>query len=538
MIHCFAALVAATVPLLMPHQKEYLDLPRDERVEKFADKAYRKAMARQKWYPRTVGISWSEVAGKGDYRVTVRRADGSVFTSFETGKLSAELDNLEIGTAYTWEAVRTGGATQTGAFETDAQAPRLLRVGGLYNTRDLGGRIGLGGRRIRQGMIMRSGGLNANAKHSDYTREEILAADADGSFHAEDARLERIAKDLEAVDPAAIRTVKADIGNVWRVTQEGETREITTDANGTYVFEKETSTNQIALACEFVSAEEGYALIGASADWYWELKLNGERIGDCHDGNHAEPKDAEAHRLPAHVLVGTNRIEVTLRRGLDGCVWTCRGLDRVEPTNFLAHAKRHVKEMRKTLFKVDSGRFEKGKIYLNEEGRRYLLDVFGLRTEIDLRSDRECWGMTGSPVGDSVRWVHIPSGAYAGMRSDFAKLAFAKVFRVFTDRRNYGIDFHCIAGQDRTGAVAFLLLGLLGVEEEELYRDWEATGFWNPSAGFCHARCFDKLVEFINTHEGATLNDRIYAYVKSCGITDEEIESFREIMLEPLPTAK
>ena len=43
---------------------------------------------------------------------------------------------------------------------------------------------------------------------------------------------------------------------------------------------------------------------------------------------------------------------------------------------------------------------------------------------------------------------------------------------MFLDPANYPIDFHCIAGQDRTGAVAFILNALLGVEEEELYLDW------------------------------------------------------------------
>ena len=118
------------------------------------------------------------------------------------------------------------------------------------------------------------------------------------------------------------------------------------------------------------------------------------------------------------------------------------------------------------------------------------------------------------------------------MKTRQGREAFAAAFRLFLDPGNYAIDFHCIAGQDRTGTLSFILLALLGVGEDDLYRDWEATAFWNRSTHFRHANAFDHLVAFFETFEGDTLNARVAAYVKACGFTEEEIARFRELMLE------
>ena len=46
-------------------------------------------------------------------------------------------------------------------------APRLIRVARVPNVRDLGGRVTEDGRRVRQGLLFRSAGLNDNAYVKD-----------------------------------------------------------------------------------------------------------------------------------------------------------------------------------------------------------------------------------------------------------------------------------------------------------------------------------------------------------------------------------
>jgi len=170
---------------------------------------------------------------------------------------------------------------------------------------------------------------------------------------------------------------------------------------------------------------------------------------------------------------------------------------------------------------------------LNDETKKYMVEILGIKTDLDLRGDDECYGMTGSPLGPTVHWAHYSASSYGGMQRSSGKAAFLKAFRIFCDEKNYPIVFHCSAGQDRAGSLAFILNGLLGVDEEELYKDWEATGFWNRGAGFNHHDYFDKLIEgFEANFPQPTWREKIEAYVKSLGVTQAEIDKFRAIMLE------
>lgn len=175
---------------------------------------------------------------------------------------------------------------------------------------------------------------------------------------------------------------------------------------------------------------------------------------------------------------------------------------------------------------------EVGRNRFTAESRDYFVNTLGIRTDIDLRTDNETWGMKGSPAGEKVRWIHVSANAYGGMQSKGGKEAFAKHFRVFLDRANYPIVFHCIAGADRTGSLAFILNGLLGVDEEELWKDWETHTFIDTNPDFRHRNRMDALSRDFNAQPGATLADKIEAYVLSCGFTSEDVATFREIMLE------
>ena len=174
----------------------------------------------------------------------------------------------------------------------------------------------------------------------------------------------------------------------------------------------------------------------------------------------------------------------------------------------------------------------KGPSRITPEGRAIFLDRYGVKSDVDLRKDSECWGMTGSPLGESVKWFHIPASSYEKMHTPKGRRAFAEVFRIFLDERNYPIVFHCISGQNRTGSLAFVLNGLLGVAEEELYLDWEVSGFWNPQVKFRHGPRFDRLIATFRMLPGENLYEQIENYVLSCGFTREDIEKFRSIMLE------
>ena len=122
----------------------------------------------------------------------------------------------------------------------------------------------------------------------------------------------------------------------------------------------------------------------------------------------------------------------------------------------------------------------------------------------------------------------------------------AENVRLFCDKRNYPIYFHCIGGADRTGALAYVLNGVLGVDSEDLKRDWESTfypevpdvventtgkpfineTYWRSSRHFD-----DGFARY--SRPGDMLRDRVEAYLLACGVTKDEIVHLRALLLEP-----
>ena len=169
--------------------------------------------------------------------------------------------------------------------------------------------------------------------------------------------------------------------------------------------------------------------------------------------------------------------------------------------------------------------------FMSDDTRRFLVEGLGIRTEIDLRKPVNCRGMEGSPLGPGVKFVNISSKAYGDMASPEGRDAFRRVFGVFLDADNYPILFHCEGGNDRTGAVAFILNGLLGVSESDLRKEWELSRIWNDRDDFTYEKRLVGLVSVFDSYEGKTLNDRILAYVLSLGFSVDDITRFRNLML-------
>ena len=176
---------------------------------------------------------------------------------------------------------------------------------------------------------------------------------------------------------------------------------------------------------------------------------------------------------------------------------------------------------------------ERGKDRLTDDARKFQIENFGIRTDLDLRTDGECNEMTASPLGPQVTWVHSPSQSYGSFFSNVGKASTKRNFALFLDERNYPIAVHCIAGADRTGSLIYLLEALLGVSDDDLLLDWELTAFYSSTVNFAHAPRYDKLVAGFARLPGRTTCEQAESYVRSIGFTDEDIVRFRKIMLCP-----
>ena len=190
---------------------------------------------------------------------------------------------------------------------------------------------------------------------------------------------------------------------------------------------------------------------------------------------------------------------------------------------------------------------EVGRNRLTVEDVKYLTGTLGIRTDLDLRTMRESAGLDGSPMGPAVRLVRSSAPAYKELFTPEGMKAMAANFRVFCDRANYPVFFHCIGGADRTGSLAYVLNGVLGVEKEDLERDWESTFYpmlpdvvenrtgkpFKNGTYWRSSRHFDEgFARYAKA--GGTLQDRIVAYLIDCGVTEEEIRRVRGILLADL----
>ena len=103
------------------------------------------------------------------------------------------------------------------------------------------------------------------------------------------------------------------------------------------------------------------------------------------------------------------------------------------------------------------------------------------------------------------------------------------------------VYFHCHGGSDRTGTLAFLIEGLLGVCEEDLSKDYEVTYYSgsnrkrNSSTGWF----YKPMIKYIRTFApSGSITDQVTAWAKTRHsdtvdpLTDEEIQTLKDLMLQ------
>jgi protein-tyrosine phosphatase len=134
--------------------------------------------------------------------------------------------------------------------------------------------------------------------------------------------------------------------------------------------------------------------------------------------------------------------------------------------------------------------------YMSDADVEHVTQVLGLRTVIDLRATHEVERFTHGPLAElQVRVAHVPivdetrrpepaeaanadtmaiDEIYLLMLGRFGH-RFAAVLDLISQPDSQPAVFHCAAGKDRTGLVAMLVLGLLGVDRDIIAADYALT---------------------------------------------------------------
>ena len=194
---------------------------------------------------------------------------------------------------------------------------------------------------------------------------------------------------------------------------------------------------------------------------------------------------------------------------------------------------------------VDGKVIKQGMIYrsaklddITELGEYTLLYVLGIKTDLDLRGYEE------TPPIEELNYVPVACPWYSTgsnhiWMNDYNKEEFAKAIKVFADIDNYPIIFHCSLGRDRTGTLAMVLGGLLGLDENTLMMEYELSVFsyWgtNGSTKYNNGlrnNIHDTYMYISNNYEGDSFSEKVESFLLEIGVTAEEIASIRSIMLE------
>ena len=107
----------------------------------------------------------------------------------------------------------------------------------------------------------------------------------------------------------------------------------------------------------------------------------------------------------------------------------------------------------------------------------------------------------------------------------------SSIFEILSDANNYPVTYHCAVGADRTGAITYLINGLLGVSKEDLRRDYTITNFSYQSK--FRAPVTDAYVEILDNYTGDTLEEKIYNYlVNEVEVPSENLDFIINYMKE------
>ena len=201
---------------------------------------------------------------------------------------------------------------------------------------------------------------------------------------------------------------------------------------------------------------------------------------------------------------------------------------------------------------IDNKRVKSGMIFrganadgVNEQDKDFMLHTLNIKSELDLRNKNE--GRRGTNVlGAANYYVADDNGGFYydnypnGVSQKTGQEVLAREIRLFANRDNYPIYYHCAIGRDRTGSLAMVLYNLLGVSKKDIGIDYEISMFAVASTRDIHDDLVEQLVNQVyliynyiyGGYTGNNMQEKTEAFLLDIGITQLEIDNIKDIMLE------
>ncbi len=204
----------------------------------------------------------------------------------------------------------------------------------------------------------------------------------------------------------------------------------------------------------------------------------------------------------------------------------------------------------------NSKRMKEGLVYrgnklegITESGEDEFKNQLGIKSEVDLR-------LVGEGTENFLNlpnYYHYPSPNdiydnptnntfinYFG--PDSLVPNFGEAVKVFADKDNYPVYFHCSVGRDRTGFLSFVLNALCGVDKEMILKEfmlslYSVTGGYEKGNVVFYNRLMSYFNYFETNYEGSNLSEKVEKYLTDhTSVTHEDCENIRKILLGNIDT--
>jgi protein-tyrosine phosphatase len=205
------------------------------------------------------------------------------------------------------------------------------------------------------------------------------------------------------------------------------------------------------------------------------------------------------------------------------------------------------------------GRFLRcGIVNVPDDSEIKRLEELNVKTVIDLRGTYEADNMplgleriNGADVYNlplyefnvaTKEGMNLPLNEIYDMIINTQQEHIAKVLNTIANAKDGVIMYNCFFGKDRTGILTMLLLSIAGVSEDDIIADYQQTYtyiksyiqihkdvLWdrNSEKHFSLPETMENVIGMINKKYGSVMN-----YVRSLGLSDEEIQSIRDRLCE------
>lgn len=173
---------------------------------------------------------------------------------------------------------------------------------------------------------------------------------------------------------------------------------------------------------------------------------------------------------------------------------------------------------------------------MTDEGKSQALNIYKIKTDLDLRQVNENGDGGCSPLGSTVNYSNCTLYQYQPFNESYRE-NLKNAIEIFADESNYPVYTHCSLGRDRTGTLAFLLNGLLGVDKEYLCMDYDMSWFslvvmednqTLPVMRVHYQGMYDEMMAYAD----GTLSQNIEKFLLDIGVSKEKIDAIKSHLLE------